>query len=214
LRMRIMLPQIELAVPELLAGYRSPFSLRPGAPVHEHARGDEGVPPVLWAGVELTNSETGKGAFSIAPRAEFLICRNGLTRTSDIIRQVHLGGKMEEGRVQWSDDTRRLNVELLASKVVDAVTQFASVEYLMGLRADMEEASVTEAGTAEIEAVSAAHKLTEDETRSVMDAFLRSGQPTRLGVAQAISAVAQGVEDGDRQAELEAMFLPVCAGVG
>jgi len=200
LRLRIMLPSVELLVPELLEGYRSPWLDR------------SEVPPVLWAGVEISNSETGRGAFTIQPRAEFLVCRNGLTRTADAIRQVHLGGRMDEGVVEWSDETRRLNVDLLSSKVADAVGQFASVDYLRGLRDEVAPAAAVPADADTIHQVSAAHGLSDEETNSVMNAFLRSGQPTLLGVAQAVSAVAQEAEEGDRQADLEATFLAITAG--
>jgi hypothetical protein len=199
-RMRIVLPSVEAIAADLLDGYRSPFN--PGG----------AVPPVVWAGVEIGNSETGGGAFYIVPRAEFLICTNGLTRTKDAIRKVHLGERLDEGTVDWSETTRRLSVELLASKVADAVSRFASVEYLESMLADARRSKGIEAGADTIERVSVAHQLSEVETKSVMDMFLRGGDPTLFGVGQAVTAAAQVVTESDRQAEMEAMFFEIVNG--
>jgi hypothetical protein len=208
-RMRIVLPSVEALAPDLLAGYRSPFSMRDGDAPHTPG---SSVPPVVWAGVEIGNSETGGGAFYIVPRAEFLICTNGLTRTEDAIRQVHLGSRLAEGAVDWSEKSRRLSIELLASKVSDAVAQFASVEYLERMLADARAAKKVNADVETLTRVSAAHQLTETETKSVMDMFLRGADPTLFGVAQAVTAAAQVVEDSDRQAEMESMFFAIVNG--
>jgi len=209
-RMRLAVPQIQLLVPELLEGYRFPYDTREGAA--PHAPAPEGhVPPVLWAGLDISNSETGNGAFTITPRAVVLICRNGLTRTTDAIRSVHLGGRLEQGVIQWSDETRRLNVELLTSKVRDAVNQFLSVDYLIRMADEMRAAKGTPVNNpAEaMVKVQAAHGLSEAETNAVMAAFMRSGDATLLGIGQAVTAAAALVDDGDRQAELEAAFWAI-----
>lgn len=207
-RLRLACPSVELAVPDLLEGYRYPFDARnPG-----HVPPPDGyVPPVLWAGLEIANSETGNGAFQIVPRAVVLICRNGLTRAVDAMRAVHLGGRLEQGLVQWSDETRRLNMELLTSKVVDAVRQFVSVDYLQRIVADLRAAKGVEVErpSAAVERVQVAAGLTEAETQAVMDAFLRGGDTTLFGLGQAVTAAAQTVESSDRQVELEAAFWDV-----
>lgn len=195
-RMRLALPSVSLLVPELLADYRGP-------------RGQGDAPPVLWAGLEVSNSETGNGAFKVVPRIVVLICRNGLTRNIDAVTQVHLGGRLDAGVVEWSNETRRLNADLLASKVSDAVTAFASVEYLRRSAEQMRAAKGIPAGLPDIEEVRVAHTLTEEETQAVMDAFLRGGDATRFGLGQAVTAVAQEAEESDRQAELEAAFWQV-----
>lgn len=209
-RMRLAVPAIELLVPDLLEGYRFPYDTTPGAGIHAPA--PEGhVPPVVWAGLDISNSETGNGAFTITPRAVVLICRNGLTRTSDMIRSVHLGGRLDQGVVEWSDETRRLNVELLTSKVRDAVGQFLSVDYLRRITDEMRAAkgvAVNNPADTMVK-VQAAHGLSEAETNAVMAAFMRGGDATLLGVGQAVTAAAALVDDGDRQAEMETMFWSI-----
>ena len=206
-RMRLACPSVELAVPELLEGYRYPFDARRTDTTH--APPPQGyTPPVLWAGLEISNSETGNGAFQIVPRAVVLICRNGLTRTTDAIRAVHLGGRLEQGLVQWSEETRRLNQELLTSKVVDAVRQFVSVDYLRRIVDDLRAAKGIEVArpSEAVSRVQVAAGLSEAETQAVMDAFLRGGDTTLFGLGQAVTAAAQTVESSDRQVEMEAAF--------
>lgn len=197
-RMRIAVPSIAVRAEELLADYRSPFM------------GGERS-PMIWAGMEISNSETGGGAFTIVPRAVVLACRNGMTRTTDIIRAVHLGGRLEAGVIDWSPETKQLNVELLASKVRDAVQSFVKVEYLQTLVDEAAAARLVaiERPGAAIELVRVAHQLSEAETDAVMDAFLRSSDASLFGLGQAVTAAAQGVTDGDRQTEMEAMLFPV-----
>lgn len=51
---RVVAPEVAVAAPVLLRGYRSPFNGRAGADL-----------PVVWAGFVITHSEVGCGAFSV-----------------------------------------------------------------------------------------------------------------------------------------------------
>lgn len=210
-RMRVTVPQIALAVPDLLEGYRSPWSHRPGSGIHDRAQPGEGLPPVLWAGLELSNSETGGGAATITPRAEFLICKNGARRTEDMVRNVHLGGKLEEGAVQWSHETHLRALALIRSKVADATRQFISVEYLEKMANEMRAAKGVEvtSASAAVQLVQDRLGFTENETRDVFDCFMRGGDSTVLGLGQAVTAAAQLTDDSDRQAEMEDAFWAI-----
>src|SRR5262249_55235751 len=128
LRLRLAVPAIAIAAPSLLGDYRMPYSLRPGNPIHARPDADE-TPPVLFAGVEITNSETGLGAFQIRPRIVVAVCRNGLTRDVQL-RRAHIGAQLEEGTIDWSQETQRRALELVASQVRDAVATYLSPEYV------------------------------------------------------------------------------------
>lgn len=207
LRLRIAVPAIELAVPLLLGDYRMPFSLRPGNPVHARPDADETTPPVLWAGIEITNSETGMGAFSVAPRAVVNVCRNGLTKAVDF-RRAHLGVTLEEGTIDWSQQTQDHALALISSQVHDAVATFLSRDYLIQVAREMQDArhaSVIDT-TKAIEAVQVRLGLTEGERNAVFELFAAGGQRTVLGLGQAVTAAAQLADDGDRQSDMESMF--------
>uniref|UniRef100_UPI0021C020C8 DUF932 domain-containing protein n=1 Tax=Frankia gtarii TaxID=2950102 RepID=UPI0021C020C8 len=110
---------VRALAPALLAGYTSPFTGQRGA--------DN---PTVWAGFEITNSETGCGAFTITPRLVVEVCRNGMTITQDAIRAVHLGGRLDDGVIQWSADTQRRATELVTAKARDAVAAFLDPDYV------------------------------------------------------------------------------------
>ena len=72
--LRVTCPAVQALAPVLLRGYRSPFT---------GESGDEN--PTVWAGFQISNSETGGGAFTIVPRLVVQVCRNGMTITRDAV---------------------------------------------------------------------------------------------------------------------------------
>lgn len=212
-RVRIGIPQIAIMVPELLGDYRMPFSMREDRPTH--ARPDAGEqPPVIFAGMEAANSDTGQGALTFTPRGVVGVCRNGLVREALQVRRTHAGSRQEnDGIVQWSAETNRAYRELVASQTADAVRTFCSTEFLDSLVAEMVAAKdrPVEDPQAAVQVVQQRAELTDSEVGDLLACFTRSGDLTALGMGQALTAAAQLSEDGDRQAELEAQFWNVIA---
>ena len=202
LRIRCSVPSIQVEAMELVKNYKDPYSGRTGR--------DE---PMIFAGIEVSNSETGGGAFCIRPRAVVLVCKNGLTRDikSEQFRQIHLGSKLEEGVIKWSEDTRRKQLELVASAAEDAIRTFISPEYLRKTVDEASEAAgipIKNMDKAKAALVKTA-SLSDTEANDAMLAFMRSGDATVLGLAQAVTAIAQHVEDSERQSELERTFWQI-----
>lgn len=194
LRVKITAPAIHEVVPYFLQDYRSPFT-------GESGRNQ----PVIYAGLVMSNSETGSGAFQIAPHITVLVCRNGMTRTADALRKVHLGERMEEGVIAWSAETRRAGINLIKSQATDAVTTFLSEPYLAGIAAELEAAAGNVLGkpVKVIEQVAAEMRYTDEERDEILGLFLGSGDRTAGGVMNAVTAYAQTVTSPDRAAELE-----------
>lgn len=212
---RIVAPEIKALAPALLANYRSPFGggierIREMA-AREGMGYDPGTEPVVFAGFVISNSETGGGAFTITPRLTVKICRNGLTINADALREVHLGGKLEEGIVEWSDDTQRRALELVTAKARDAVATFINPRYLeKKLEEFTAKAGVPVVDAAKaIEVVTNRLRLSEATGKAVLDHFIRGGQLTLGGIAQAVSSVAQTISDADSAADLEAQAVKV-----
>lgn len=84
----------------------------------------------IISGFIITNSEVGKGAFEVRPRAVICKCNNGLIVKDERFRRVHLGSKLDAGEITWSDATRIKNKELIISQVSDAVKTYLSPQYL------------------------------------------------------------------------------------
>lgn len=196
--LRISSPAVAALAPQLLAGYRSPYSGNTG---------EEN--PTVFAGFVVTNSETGNGAFTITPRLVVQICTNGMTMTKDALRSVHLGTKLEEGVVRWSEDTQRKSLDLVTARARDAVSTFLDPAYVNDAIDTLTRLAghpVTDAaGT--IAVIGKELLFSEEETSAVLDHFIRGAALNSGAVMQAIGAYAQQVPDADRAFELEALAV-------
>lgn len=196
---KVQAPSIAALAPDLLANYTSPFT---------RARGADN--PTVFAGFVISNSETGGGAFTITPRLVVEVCRNGMTITKDALRKVHLGSAMDEGVIQWSDDTSRKNTDLVTAQARDAVTTFCNVEYVRAKIAEINEAAAVQVAqpTKVIEKVSKSLAFTAEEAEGILGHFISGGDTTAGGVMQAVTSFAQTVLDPDRANEIEEAGLP------
>lgn len=215
---RISAPEVSALAPDLLKGYRSPFdngAERAGGWSVENARAaaarenkgyGQGGEPVVFAGFVVTNSETGGGAFNIVPRLVVQVCRNGLTITRDAFKKVHLGSRLEEGLINWTEDTQRKNLELITAQARDAVATFLNVDYVRKVIEQLEEKASTPVvdPNAVIEKVAKSLKYTADEATGILSHFILGGQLTAAGVLGAVTSYAQTVEDADKAYDLEA----------
>jgi len=192
---RVRCEAVAVNAAALVANYRSPFNGKSGADL-----------PMMFAGFEVTNSEVGHGAFSIAPRVILQVCKNGMTSRADAVRSQHLGGKLEAGEIVWSDETQEKNLALIRSKTADAVRQFLSVEWLekhlatLTAQAGIEVTKPTEV----IEHVSKTLRYTEAQQDDILAMFIKGGDLTAGGVMHAVTASAQNQTDADLAADMEA----------
>jgi hypothetical protein len=222
--MRVTAPEVNVIADELLKHYRSPFDglgfdddgRRPGALGNQlGARGHEFHPHTVFAGFRIGNSETGGGRFVIVPQAHILICSNGMSRSAESVAKIHLGGKMDAGRIEFSTDTQRKNLDLIVAQTRDAVQTFLSPEFLADFVAEVTEKAgkrVSDApGT--IQRVGKALGFSEAEQKSILDCFISSGDLTAGGVMNAATAAAQMVAAPHRQAEIEDLALDVLEAV-
>lgn len=210
MRVRVMAPEIQALAPILLAGYRRPFDENgrlPGAGGHMlGSAGHEYRENVVFAGFEISNSETGGGAAQIIPRLVVEICGNGLTITKDAMRAVHLGSRMDDGVIEWSEDTKRKELQVITAKARDAVATFLNVDYMTKVIAGIEEKAATPVADAAktVEVVCKQLAFGEERAAAILDMFIRGGQMTAGGVLNAVTAAAQLVENADDAAEVEA----------
>jgi hypothetical protein len=221
---RVVAPQVRAWAPQLLAGYRSPFggaAYTPGrarSPEQaRHAAGEHrgfyppGTEPILFAGFVVSNSEVGQGAWSITPRIVALACGNGLQVTADIARAVHLGARHEEGVVRFSADTADKELALITARARDAVATFLSEDYLRSKVAELERtAGVPVAHPEEtVRQVAKTARFSDELADQILAHFISGGQLTAGGVMQAVTSVAQTLDDADAADGLEAAALKV-----
>lgn len=205
---KIAAPEVQAYAPEILRGYRSPFSGASGA--------DN---PTVFAGIVISNSETGGGAMSIAPRLTFQVCSNGMTATKDAVRAVHLGGKNEEGVVNWSQDTNDKTLELITAKTRDAVATFLNVDYMKRVLSELATKSDVKLAKPDevVKSVTKRLAFSQEAQDAVFGMFIQGGQITAGGVMQAVTAAAQVVSNADEAMDMEAasfraLDLAVAAG--
>jgi hypothetical protein len=191
---RVTAPQIQALAPELLKGYRSPFT------------GESGTDnPVVFAGFEIRNSEVGCGAFSIVPVVTVQVCSNGMTFTKEAFRKVHLGGKLDHGVIVASAETRRKNVELIKAQTKDAVRAFLNPEYVAGKVAELERQAGIEVTAPEKQVKAVCRKLsfTDVEADGILGHFVKGGQLNAAGVMNAITSFSQTLDSADRARVLD-----------
>jgi hypothetical protein len=195
---RVVCEQVRALAPALLEGYRSPFTGASGA--------DN---PVVFAGFVITNSETGRGAFTLTPRIVAQVCRNGMTITRDAVRSVHHGERLEEGVVTWSGNTLDKTLALITARTTDAVTTFLEAGYLnqvvraVGAQAGHAVADPQDA----VAVVSQRLRFSEAQQADIMNHFIRGGDLTAGGVMHAVTSAAQVQADADTAHEMEAAGL-------
>ncbi|WP_329431335.1 DUF932 domain-containing protein (plasmid) [Streptosporangium sp. NBC_01495] len=195
---RVVCEQVAVAAPELLRNYRSPFTGASGA--------DN---PVVFAGFVITNSETGCGAFTITPRLVVQVCRNGMTINADAERRVHLGARLEDSAVRWSEETQRRNLELITSRTRDVVTSFLDGDYVRAKLDQMAGAARTEIRHPDrtIQVVAKQLNFTPEQQQMILNHFIKGADPTAGGLMHAVTSAAQTLPDGDDAHELERQAL-------
>jgi len=198
---RVCSPDVQAMAPRLLAGYRSPFDGRPGADL-----------PVVWGGFLISNSETGFGAFTIAPRLHVQVCSNGLVMNASALRRTHLGSRHDgdDGVVTWSEATTAKTLELITSRTRDAVAAYLDAGYVTRMIRDLETVSgtpVTDPDTT-ISIIARKLRFTDDHQRAILAHFAAGGVISAGGVLHAVTSVAQTLDDADAAHDLEAAAIP------
>ena len=201
---RIAAPGIQALAPELLKDYRSPFTGNRGA--------DN---PVVFAGFVISNSETGGGSFTVTPRITFQVCTNGMTVTTDAMRAVHLGGRQDDGIVNWSERTNRLSLALVRSRTADMVRTCLNKDYMESVirKATEKAGKPVDKPVDEIKVVGKALGYTQAEQDGILSHFIKGSDLTAGGLMNAVTSWAQEVEDADRASELENSALRVLTAV-
>jgi hypothetical protein len=201
---RFVAPEIEVHAPELLKSYNVPGD-----------KGNSGRTGIM-SGFVISNSEVGHGQFSISPRCLILACKNGMIFKDDAFSKVHLGSRMESYKaIQWSENTKKKNYELIMAQVKDAVKLFISADYLGNKIKQLEDVG-NEPISHPIEAIKNAcnaYGLSEEKEKSILSYFMTGGQNTAFGLAQAFTFYAHKSSDADEQFELEAAGVEIVSNI-
>lgn len=172
---------------------------------HKIHRLPDGVPDTVWPMVTLSNSETGDGRLLVQPGCLRAACANGMTQGTALGR-THVGKKNDTvGEVVYSDETKRLEDEVLIRKVREMIRATFSPERFQLMVAAMNEATqrAFEQPTLVVDAAVKALGLPTEHKEAILEALLFSRDVTQFGLAQAITAQASpGKREGKRDALL------------
>lgn len=160
--------------------------------------------PVQAGGI-ISNSEVGLGSVSVSGMIWRLICLNGM-KTADAFRRNHVGRAVDEGELEWSDDTKAADDKTVLLKVRDMVravvdeTRFrAQLTKLQGLAAP----KITGNPTQAVEVLSQKIGASESEKGSILRKLIEGGDLSAWGVVNAVTGIAHEAKDYDRAVELE-----------
>lgn len=189
LYLNVVAPDIEIQATEFLKHY-----------LRENGGAGNGI----VSGFTISNSEVGCGQFSVRPRAVIIKCNNGLIKPEDAFSRVHLGSKLETGVIQWSQETRNRNLQLVMSQVTDAINTYLSQDYLGKMVADIARAHEIklEHPIDTVHHVCKELRYTEEQRKSILAHFVTDGDTKASGIIHAITRHAQ-TEDADTRNDME-----------
>lgn len=170
-------------------------------------QGEVKVGDVVQAGGIISNSEVGLGSVSVSGLIWRLICLNG-AKTGDTFRKNHVGRQVEEGELEWSEDTVRADDKAILLKVRDMVrsvvdqTKFqAQLQKMQGLT----EGKITGNPVQAIEVLAAKVNANETEKSSMLRRLIEGGDLSAWGMVNAVTGLAHDATNYDRAVELESM---------
>jgi hypothetical protein len=162
---------------------------------------------VLRPGLIISNSETGHGSVNIQPGVHERHCSNMMIMNDKAMRKLHVQKANESENVDeyLTNETRAKQDSAFWATVRDLIQ--AALDGRM-FEARIEEIRVTMGQVipqpqATVEMIADRYSLTNMERDNVLDALIKSGEPTRFGLQAAITKMAQEVPSYDRSTELE-----------
>lgn len=168
------------------------------------------VGDVIRGGIAIGNREVGGRALFVGFYVTRLICMNGAVRDS-VLRQAHIGKRqgtdIEDSREFFTDTTRRLDDAAFWSKFRDVVRAVLTRKYLDEFVAKANEAAddIVEAEDVKevVEVTLDRFALPEALAKPMLKNLITSGDLSRYGYAQALTAVANEHADYEQAHEME-----------
>lgn len=205
LYLRVEAPSITAAAPTFLRDYRSPFGGQSGSDL-----------PLIHSYLAFSDSEVGRGQLTMTGGAVVKVCSNGMTSNLSGFKVRHVGARMDEGIIDWQEDTQRANADLIEKMVRDAVSTYLTAPFVEEFAAQLEASAGKpveglEQAQRVVKHVGQRLRYTQEQQAGILDMFVRSGQHTAAGVTNAITAFAQVTDDVDEAKRLEATAFDALA---
>jgi hypothetical protein len=165
---------------------------------------------VVQAGLVISNSEVGLGAFKVQPLILRLVCMNGMISNDYGISRYHVGRRIEiEDNIQslFSNETIEADDKAFWLKARDVVAGALKEETFMSIVQKLTDATENPIKIKPVNAVERLQKrflLNQNETDTVLENLLKESDLTMYGMSNAVTATAKLAElSYDRATELE-----------
>jgi hypothetical protein len=179
-------------------------------------QGEVKVGDIVCAGMVISNSEVGCGALKVEPLIFRLVCLNGAimpinNNRDTTMRKYHVGRGFDtvEGAGAFElfrDETRRQDDKAFFMKVRDVVSGTIREDlFNMDIEKIRESVGrgIEKTVKDTVDEVTARYSFNEAESDMVLQEFAGEGDLTQWGMANAITAASQVVEDYERATEFE-----------
>jgi hypothetical protein len=163
----------------------------------------------VQAGLVISNSEVGYGAFKIEPLVYILVCDNGAIMPDAGLRKFHIGrqtAELENAVEVFSDETREADDKALMLKMRDVVTAamdevaFRETAKLLTVTANNK---IEKDPIAALDSAIEVLKLGDKHKPGILTELVKGGDLSQWGLSNAVTAYAQKVESYEEATELE-----------
>lgn len=163
---------------------------------------------VVQAGFVISNSEVGLGSVKVEPLIYRLVCKNGLILKDYTQKKYHVGKQVDGDSAYelYSDETLQADDKAFFMKVQDTVkvaadaTKFAIA--VDKLRTSMD-IPLGKDPVKEVELLADRYQLNQNERGDVLRQLFMSGDNSRYGLLNAVTAASQLASSYERATDLE-----------
>lgn len=165
---------------------------------------------VIQAGIAISNSEVGLGAFNVEMLIYRLVCSNGMIREQSM-KKYHVGKRIDTGEEITSDfyrlETRQADDKAFMMKIEDTIRhsfnpQAFQIELTRLQKASNNTIPVT-AVDSTIQEVTKRYNMSDSDSNSILGYLIADGDLSQWGIANAVTRMAHDTEDYDKGFEYE-----------
>lgn len=177
--------------------------------INRRMKAEVTVGDAVQAGFVITNSEVGLGNLTVEPMIFRLVCKNGMIVKDYSQKKRHVGRQVENYDTAYelySDETLVQDDKAFFMKVADTVRCAVDESRFMLTVGKMQEAMqipLEHQPMQEVQLLADSFNLTENEQGDIFRQLFLSGDNTRYGLLNAVTAASQNVADYERATELE-----------
>ena len=163
---------------------------------------------VVQAGFVISNSEVGLGSVKVEPLIYRIVCKNGLILKDYTQKKYHVGKQVDGDSAYelYSDETLRADDHAFFMKVQDTVKVAADgARFAMAVDKLKESMDIPlgKDPVKEVELLADRYQLNQNERGDVLRQLFMSGDNSRYGLLNAVTAASQLASSYERATDLE-----------